>query len=116
MNTDDYIKKIEEENKELKEKLTKYTAPQRNKKYYENHKDVILAKNKEYQVTTEKKKEYANSTSVNYAVWIDINASKNILFLLQLQKAGKKRPECFLPSSKDDETPTIINCDTPSGR
>ena len=52
MNTDDYIKKIEEENKELKEKLTKYTAPQRNKKYYENHKDVILAKNKEYHVTT----------------------------------------------------------------
>ena len=46
----------------------------------------------------------------------DINASKNILFLLQLQKAGKKRPECFLPSSKDDEPPTIINCDTPSGR
>jgi len=46
----------------------------------------------------------------------DINASKNILFLLQLQKAGKKRPECFLPSSQDDETATIINCDTPSGR
>ena len=42
----------------------------------------------------------------------DINASKNILFLLQLQKAGKKRPECFLPSSKDDETPTIITHDT----
>ena len=46
----------------------------------------------------------------------DINASKNMLFLLQLQKAGKKRPECFLPSSKEVETPTIINCDTPSGR
>jgi transposase len=42
----------------------------------------------------------------------DINASKNILFLLQLQKAGKKRPECFLPSSKEDETPTIITHDT----
>ena len=52
MNTEDYIKKIEEENKELKEKLKKYTAPQRHKKYYETHKDVILAKNKEYQVTT----------------------------------------------------------------
>ena len=46
----------------------------------------------------------------------DINASKNILYLLQLQKAGKKRPECFLPSSKDEENPPIINCDTPLGR
>jgi hypothetical protein len=42
----------------------------------------------------------------------DINASKNILFLLQLQKAGKKRPECFLPSSKEDEKPIIITHDT----
>ena len=46
----------------------------------------------------------------------DINASKNILYLLKLQKAGKKRPECFLPSSKEEEQPTIINCDTPWGR
>jgi len=46
----------------------------------------------------------------------DINASKNILYLLKLQKAGKKRPECFLPSSKEEDQPTIINCDTPSGR
>jgi len=65
MNTEDYIKKIEEENKELKEKLKKYTAPQRHKKYYENNKDVILAKNKEYQVTTEKKKEYAKIAYLN---------------------------------------------------
>jgi hypothetical protein len=36
----------------------------------------------------------------------DINASKNILFLLQLQKEGKKRPECFNPKN-------INNCDTP---
>jgi len=46
----------------------------------------------------------------------DINASKNILYLLKLQKAGKKRPECFLPSSNEEEKPIIINCDTPSGR
>jgi hypothetical protein len=45
----------------------------------------------------------------------DINASKNIQYLLKLQKAGKKRAECFLPSSKEEE-PTIINYDTPSGR
>jgi transposase len=36
----------------------------------------------------------------------DINASKNILFLLQLQKEGKKRPECFNPKNMND-------CDTP---
>ena len=36
----------------------------------------------------------------------DINASKNILLLLQYQKAGKKRPECFNPSK------TIITYDT----
>jgi len=36
----------------------------------------------------------------------DINASKNILFLLQLQKEGKKRPECFNPKNMN-------NCDTP---
>ena len=36
----------------------------------------------------------------------DINASKNILFLLQLQKAGKKRPQCFNPKNMNDcETP-----------
>jgi len=46
----------------------------------------------------------------------DINASKNILYLLKLQKAGKKRPKCFLPSSSCEENPTIINCDTPHGR
>ena len=46
----------------------------------------------------------------------DINASKNILYLFKLQKAGKKRPECFLPSSNEEEKPIIINCDTPSGR
>jgi hypothetical protein len=44
---------------ELEEKLKKYTAPARNKKYYENNKEIILEKQKEYVVTTEKKKEYA---------------------------------------------------------
>ena len=37
----------------------------------------------------------------------DINASKNILLLLQLQKTGKKRPECFSPAKNK------INCETP---
>jgi hypothetical protein len=36
----------------------------------------------------------------------DINASKNILHLLQLQHSGKRRPECFSPKNMND-------CDTP---
>ena len=36
----------------------------------------------------------------------DINASKNILYLLQLQQAGKKRPEYFSPKNMND-------CNTP---
>ena len=36
----------------------------------------------------------------------DINASKNILLLLQLQETGKRRPECFSPKNMND-------CDTP---
>ena len=41
---------------ELEERLKKYTAPQRHKKYYENHKEEILEKQKEYVVSSEKKK------------------------------------------------------------
>ena len=36
----------------------------------------------------------------------DINASKNILYLLQLQQEGKRRPDCFSPKNMND-------CDTP---
>jgi len=51
---------------ELKEHLKKYTAPSRNKKYYENHRDEIIQKSKEYKekignkkvVLPEKIKEY----------------------------------------------------------
>jgi len=51
---------------ELKEHLKKYTAPSRNKKYYENHRDEIIQKSKEYKekignknvVSLEKIKEY----------------------------------------------------------
>ena len=63
------IKLLEEENLELKEKLKKYTAPNRSKNYYENHKDEIKEKVKEYKertnytyiVSPEKKKEYAKT-------------------------------------------------------
>jgi len=68
MNVEELINKnkiLEEENKELKEKLKKYTAPARHKTYYENHKQEILAKNKEYKVSPEKKKEYARTAYLN---------------------------------------------------
>lgn len=68
MNVEELIDKnkiLEEENKELKEKLKKYTAPARHKNYYENHKEEILARNKTYEVTTEKKKEYARRAYLN---------------------------------------------------
>ena len=59
--------------KELEEKLKKYTAPARSKTYYENHKDEIINKNKEYkkktnyvyEVSPEKKKEYAKTAYLN---------------------------------------------------
>jgi hypothetical protein len=47
MNVDDILNKVkllEQENKELKEKLKKYTAPSRSKFFYENHKEEILQK------------------------------------------------------------------------
>jgi len=41
---------------ELKENLKKYTAPSRNKKYYENHRDEIIQKVKEYKEKSGNKK------------------------------------------------------------
>ena len=73
MNNEDKIKLLEEENEILKEKLKKYTAPTRSKKFYENHKEEIQHKNKEYKEKTnyytnlspEKKKEYARTAYLN---------------------------------------------------
>jgi hypothetical protein len=67
------IKVLEEENNELKKKLKTYTAPKRSKTYYENHKDEIIKKVKEYkektnyvyEVSPEKKKEYARTAYLN---------------------------------------------------
>ena len=59
------LKKENEELKlriiELEERLKKYTAPARSKTYYENHKEELLEKTKEYKsnLSSEKKKEYA---------------------------------------------------------
>jgi hypothetical protein len=67
------IKLLEEQNNNLQEHLKKYTAPSRSKKFYENHKDSVLLKNKEYKektnyyskLTPEKKKEYAKTAYLN---------------------------------------------------
>jgi|LakMenEpi03Aug12_release.lakeMendotaPanAssembly.Ray.scaffolds.fasta_scaffold155865_2 hypothetical protein len=61
MNKDDInykelYEKALDEIKELKERLKKYTAPERNKKFYENHKEDLLLKSKEYRKTHEVKK------------------------------------------------------------
>jgi hypothetical protein len=58
---------------QTKEHLKKYTAPSRNKKYYENNKEEIKQKVKEYKQTNnyvytpslEKKKEYARTAYLN---------------------------------------------------
>ena len=80
METDIKIKELEDElektKKELietKEHLKKYTAPERSKTFYENHKIDILQKNKEYKektnyyanLSSEKKKEYAKKAYLN---------------------------------------------------
>jgi len=83
MNIDDIlnqVKILEEENKELKEKLKKYTAPTRSKVFYEKHKEEILQQNKEYKKQTnyydnlsqEKKKEYARTA---YFIFIKRNTN-----------------------------------------
>jgi len=67
------LKILEEENEALKNKLKSYTAPSRSKTYYENHKEDIKQKVKEYkektnyvyEVTPEKKKEYARRAYLN---------------------------------------------------
>jgi hypothetical protein len=61
MNNEDLLNKIkslEEELEKTKEHLKKYTAPKRNKKYYESHKEELLEKIKGKIVPSDKKKEY----------------------------------------------------------
>jgi len=59
------VKKLQEENNQLKtelqetkEHLKKYTAPLRNKKYYETHKEELLDKMKTNPISSDKRKEY----------------------------------------------------------
>ena len=56
INYKELYEKSLDEIKELKERLKKYTAPKRYKKFYENHKEDLLMKSKEYRKTHEIKK------------------------------------------------------------
>jgi len=56
INYKELYEKILIENEKLKENLKKYTAPSRNKKYYENHRDEIIQKAKEYKEKSGNKK------------------------------------------------------------
>ena len=65
MDKDEKIKALEEENAKLeeelqatKEHLKKYTAPASRKVYYENKKEAIKERVKNYKPTPEQKKEY----------------------------------------------------------
>lgn len=65
--------KLVKELEETKEHLKKYTAPSNMKKYYDNHKEEIKVKVKEYKektnyysnLSSEKKKEYARKAYLN---------------------------------------------------
>lgn len=50
--------KLKNELQDVKEHLKKYTSPNRSKKYYEEHKEKLLAKMKEKPITPDKRKEY----------------------------------------------------------
>ena len=75
------IKFLEEENEKLKnelqetrEHLKKYTSPDRCKKYYEEHKEKLLAKMKENPIPSDKRKEY----NKNYYLKKKLTKTENI--------------------------------------
>ena len=49
------IHTLEQEIEQLKEHLKKYTAPSRSKTYYEDHKEEVIQKVKNYKETTQYK-------------------------------------------------------------
>lgn len=95
-NTEELLKQIEElkkENEILKntlnetqEHLKKYTSPSNMKKYYENHKEEIKKKVKEYRektnycanITPEKKKQYAKKAYLNKKAKLEQDKLENI--------------------------------------
>jgi len=78
------VKKLTEENTELREHLKKYTAPSRRRKYYENHKTELLKKAQEneiyklYKPSKEKKREYNKRYNIKKKNNIDMYNATNI--------------------------------------
>jgi sugar-specific transcriptional regulator TrmB len=70
---EDELEKTRNELNETKEHLKKYTAPSRSKSYYENHKEEIIKRVKEYKHNTnytyvaspEQKKVWARTAYLN---------------------------------------------------
>jgi hypothetical protein len=88
MNNEELIKEnlaLKDEIQLLKEHLKKYTAPLSKKKYYENNKEEIKAKVKEYKektnyysnLTIEKKKEYAKRAYLNKKAKLEKEKQEN---------------------------------------
>jgi hypothetical protein len=85
------------------------------------HKEITLYKNRAIRKNRDGTKKEPRMSIINSVIRCnhnecklccmnrDINASKNILLLLQLEKEGKKRPICFMPQK------TINECDTLNG-
>ncbi len=89
MNNEELLKEnqsLKEEIEILKAKLKNYTAPKRSKKFYENHKEEIKQKVKEYKEKTnynsnipkEKKKEYNKIAYLKRKEKIEKEPSENI--------------------------------------
>ena len=72
------IKKLESELIEVKENLKKYTAPSCKKKYYENNKETIKQKHKEYKPTEEQKKQWARTAYLKKKEKLEKEKSQNI--------------------------------------
>lgn len=82
------IKELEQELIDTKEHLKKYTAPVKNKIYYEQNKEAHIQRVKEYKektnyndtISSEKKKEYARTAYLNKkAKLINLEKKEEIL-------------------------------------
>lgn len=60
-----------------KEHLKKYTAPSRKKNYYENHKEELKEKSRNFVISKEKKKEYNRRYAEKKTAQKQLNISEN---------------------------------------
>jgi hypothetical protein len=72
------IQKLESELIGVKEHLKKYTAPICKKIYYENNKEIIKQKHKEYKPTEEQKKQWARTAYLKKKEKLEKEKSLNI--------------------------------------